>query len=159
MSCNLAVIGRYDVVSHVNFGFLQMLLWERFGALTPKPMRCPATVPSETGEVVGATGAKNVYIDHVLWWTGMKQLSGKSLVKLIEKEENFNFRQYTFVPTRIQRVQIILELSSKIFLVSKYSRFSRSKAQFFFGVVAPTLLSVRLEYRKGTTTFNPQPVM
>lgn len=88
----MAVVGRYDVVSHMDSGFLQMFLLEHFGDLISKPLRYSARVPSETEGVVGATRAKNVYIARALWWVGMKQSTSKSLDKVIDKEENFNVR-------------------------------------------------------------------
>lgn len=40
-------VGRYDVVTNVDSCFLQMLLWERFYALSPKPMELPHVVMEE----------------------------------------------------------------------------------------------------------------
>lgn len=31
-------VGRYDVVSYSDANFLQLFLWERFGALSPTPL-------------------------------------------------------------------------------------------------------------------------
>lgn len=36
---------------------------------------------------------------------GVKQCSNKSLAKVLDKEENLNFKPYTFVPTWILKVQ------------------------------------------------------
>lgn len=51
----------------------------------------------------------------------VKQSSGKSLPKVIDNEESFNFRPYTFFPTGIHRVQIFEEVSLKVVLVPRLS--------------------------------------
>lgn len=45
-------LGRYDMVMYMDTVFLQMLLWEHFGALAPMPMEYSATVPGGTGVVI-----------------------------------------------------------------------------------------------------------
>lgn len=67
--------------------------------------------------MVGPTGAKNVYKARTLKRTSIKQSSGKSLMKVIDKEENFNFGPYTFVHIRIHSVKIFEEVSSEVTLV------------------------------------------
>lgn len=79
-----AIVGAYDVGSHVDSAFLQMFLWKGFGALAPKPIGYSTTVPLETGGMVSPTGAKS-----------LKQFSGKTLANAIDEEENFNLRLYT----------------------------------------------------------------
>lgn len=75
---------------------------------------------TETSGVVSPTRAKSVYRARSLRWASMKQSSGKSLAKVIDKEE-FNFRPYMFVPTGIHRVQIFKEVSLDLVLVLQLS--------------------------------------
>lgn len=54
--------------------------------------------------MVSQTGVKNVYKAHMLYEQAMKQSSGKSLAKVIDKEKNLNFKLYAFVPTGFHKV-------------------------------------------------------
>lgn len=62
---------------------------------------------------------------------------------VIDKEENFNFRLYNFVPLGIYTVQIFEEFSVEVVL-THWSLVSL-KAQFFLGVIAPTLNPLKLD--------------
>lgn len=71
--------------------------------------------------------------------------------KVIDKEKNFNFRLYTYVPLGIYRVQIFEELNSEVILVPRST--VSMKAKFFLGVVAPTPVPFKLESGEGTTIY------
>lgn len=49
----------------------------------------------------------------------VKQSADKLLATVIDTEENFNFKLYIHVPTRIHRIQLFEETSSKVMLVSR----------------------------------------
>lgn len=90
---------------HMDFAFLQMSMWELFGALALKPFWYFAKM------VVSSTRTKNVYRARSLWQTCMKGSSGKFLTKVLDKEGNLKFSPYVFVLTKIHMVQIFDEVS------------------------------------------------
>lgn len=108
------------------------------------------------GEWSVRRGAKKIYKAHALRWAGLKQSSGKSLAKGIDKEKNFIFRPYTFVPTGIHKVRIFEEVNLEVVLMPQ-SSFPRR----------PVLLrrcgrhpaSLKLKSEKGTKIYNPQLMM
>lgn len=55
-------LGRYDVVTYANSSFLQMFLWEHFGALEY------ATVPRKARGLTSSRGAKSRYRGRPLRW-------------------------------------------------------------------------------------------
>lgn len=85
-------LGRYDVVLHVDSGFLQMFLWERFGALAPKS--CWVCQGAQRDRDSQSDGERECLQGRALPWVGVKQSSGKLLVTVIDKEDNFNFRPF-----------------------------------------------------------------
>lgn len=82
----------YNVVIHVDTSFLQMFLWERFRAPASKPIEFLMTVSSE---VVGANGSwmrKTMFKARALQCASMTRSANKSLAKVIDKEDTYNFR-------------------------------------------------------------------
>lgn len=146
-------LGRYNVVSHVDSDFLQMLLWERFGTLAPTPIEYFTMVPNRAG-VINLMRATSIYRAHKLRWSGVKLSADKSFAVAIYKEENFNFGLYVFIPTDIHRVKILEEVSLEVALVPRST--VPLKFQFFLGIVTPMLVSFMLESEKGVTVSNPQ---
>lgn len=90
-------LGPYNVVSHVDYVFLQMFLWERFGNFAATYDEYSATVACRV-IIVNPTGAKSVHRARALRWVGVKQSADKSLATIIDKEENFNLRPYVYIP-------------------------------------------------------------
>lgn len=76
-----------------------MFLWERFGSLAPTPVEYSAMTPNRTRVVSPAR--KSIYKAACL--ADMKQSTDKSLATFIDKEDNCNFRSYTFAPTGIHQ--------------------------------------------------------
>lgn len=111
-------LGYNNVVSHADFVFLQMFLWERFRALTSAFVEYSATVPGRA-RVVSPTGMKSIYKACARRWAGVKKLVDKSFSPIIDKEENFSSKPYVVVPTRIHRIQIFEEVSSEVALVPR----------------------------------------
>lgn len=60
------------MVSHIDSDFLQMFLWEHFGALVAKLVKYSVTMASETGRVIDLRRAKNVYRACTLQREGLK---------------------------------------------------------------------------------------
>lgn len=84
-------------------------------------------------------------------------MSSKLLATIIDKEENFSLRLYVFVAIEIHKVQIFEEVSAEVVLVPRL--IVPAKAQFFFGIIAPTLLMFSLVSGEGVTAYNRQRVM
>lgn len=120
-------LGRYDVVSHMDFDYLQMFLWERFRALASNPVGYFAMVHSEIGGMAGPTGMMNVYRARSSPWVGVKQSSGKSSAKVIDKEENPNFKLYAFAPTAIYTHPILYARFEFYFLYIIKNNFKKWK--------------------------------
>lgn len=103
-----------------------------FGAIAPVPFEYSIIVPRGTG-VVSTT--KSIYRDCALQWAGRKQSAGKSLVAVIDIEENFNSRPYVCIPTRT----IQSNFSKMQFRDTLVPRsLVPTKAQPFLGVIALT---------------------
>lgn len=94
-----------------------MSRWEHFGAPAPKSVGYSTSVPSGNGEVVSPTGVKTIYRARPWRRASMKQSSGISLAKVIDKDENFYFRPYAIFSYRNLQVQISEEVCSKVVLV------------------------------------------
>lgn len=56
----MRLLGRYNVVMHVNSSFLQMFLWERFRALAPKQIEYSLPVSYKARRVASLMGVKNI---------------------------------------------------------------------------------------------------
>lgn len=106
---NLRSLGCYDVVTHIDYVFLQMFLWERVGSLGPKPTEYSDKVPGRTGVV---SPAKSIFEANALRWAGEKQSSDNSSSAVIDAEGNLNFRPNVHVPIGIHRIQLSKMASS-----------------------------------------------
>lgn len=87
-----------------------MFLREHFGNLAPIPVEYLAMVLGRLREF-SLTGVKSTYKARALRWVGIKQLANKSLAAIIDKENNFNFKPYLYVPTGIHGVGSIFSMS------------------------------------------------
>lgn len=65
----LHFVGRYDVVTNIDTGFLQTFLWETFRANAPKPVEFPTMEMIETA--VGGVNRRMPNGPYMLWaWQG-----------------------------------------------------------------------------------------
>lgn len=53
----------------------------------------------------------NTYMPRPWRWLNVKQALNKSLAKVIDKEEAFCFRSYSYMPRGIKRPQLFVELN------------------------------------------------
>lgn len=78
----------------------------------------------------------------------------KSLAKVIDKEDSFNFNHYTYTPQEILKAQHLEEDSRAISLMPQET--VHVKFQTLLGILAPSLLSSKLESVESVVINNPQ---
>lgn len=103
------LLERYDAVTQADTSFIQMLVLEHFGALPPKPIEfCAMEMMDMVPDEVSRQKPSNLYKPRAWHSSNVKQANNNSLSKVINEEKNFDFRQYTYTPRDILKVQQVL---------------------------------------------------
>lgn len=135
-----------------------MFLRERFPAIAPKPIKFPAIIMEEVMLANGSRGTKhsNTYKPRAWIWLNSKQATNKSLAKVIDKEERFCFRPYSYTPQGIMKPLLFDGMNEEIGLIPLETCVVRAK--ILLVIVAPMLIPCKLESTKDVLVYNPQRV-
>lgn len=131
----------YNVVTHVDTRFLQSFLWDRLGAITPKPVEFSTVQMVEI--VVEEANGKQPCMLRARRWLSVKQAINKSLAKVIVDEKNFNFRPYVSTP-RCVAILSHLELHNQE-IVTSPQEVIYQLGLAMIAIVTPTLLPTKSE--------------
>lgn len=91
-----------------------------------------------------------------VWWLNVKQAASKFLAEVVDKEQVFYFRPYSYTPKGITKAYFFEDNSGEISLVPL--GFCPMRSQTTLVVVAPSLLPNKLESRESVALYNPKRV-
>lgn len=84
----------------------------------------------------------------------MEPPTSKSLVKVLDREENFNFRPYSYTPQGMFASSTFEETKEKLTLIPQEG--CSGQLLILLARVASTLLFCKLETKENITAHNPQ---
>lgn len=120
MGIIVRVVGRYNVVTHVDSCFIQMFFWERFSVIAPKPDGVSGCCDGGGGIPIRLQRDETIYKPRVWRWFNGKQPSNKSLVNVIDKEETSHFKKpYSYTLGGIMKPLLFGKMNEEVSLIPR----------------------------------------
>lgn len=138
------------MATHVDSPFLRIFLWEHFGSITPKATEFDPVIITDDMVDGKAKKTKSApYMPRAWQLSGIKQAVDKTLVSVINREEEFTFRLYTHTPSTVVPL-----MRSKIGTSPLRCNDLEPMAVVIAVIVAPGLLPYKMEPDEGAVLYS-----